>query len=317
MIKWPSIESMKNALYYAHKYTDLTHITYRGKIKLHGTNAGVYLNGNEIITQSRSRVITPEDDNYGFATWAHETAWPFTDRPFTIYGEWFGKGINKGAATCDVEKRTFAPFGAYDHDNKRWICDPGELQEFFPGAYYSNSLIIPWHGDPITVDLVRPGRARDVLEAELERVEAEDPWIKEKFDISGTGEGLVYYPVSVEPGGDLQHVTDDLMKLVFKIKGRKHREKQTKQRVEIDHEALEGAQALAASYVTPARLNQCFAELGLSPEDWEKKHIGPIMKWMSVDIFKECQVDLEQSGLEWKKVNGSVMRAVRELLGVS
>ena len=48
-------------------------VTFYGTVKLHGTNASVVVDheGN-FYCQSRNRVITPENDNYGFAEWLHE-----------------------------------------------------------------------------------------------------------------------------------------------------------------------------------------------------------------------------------------------------
>ena len=43
-------------------------ITYVGTVKLHGTNAGVCYNDvADLWAQSRSNIITPQNDNYGFA----------------------------------------------------------------------------------------------------------------------------------------------------------------------------------------------------------------------------------------------------------
>ena len=39
--------------------------------KIDGTNASIYIGENgEFLVGSRSRWITPEEDNYGFAKWA-------------------------------------------------------------------------------------------------------------------------------------------------------------------------------------------------------------------------------------------------------
>lgn len=45
-------------------------------------------------TQSRSRFITPVDDNFGFAKWAYQHAEPLIDvlGPGQHYGEWWGFG---------------------------------------------------------------------------------------------------------------------------------------------------------------------------------------------------------------------------------
>ena len=44
-------------------------VTFRGTIKLHGTNSGVVLTPDAIVPQSRNRELSTEDDNYGFAAY--------------------------------------------------------------------------------------------------------------------------------------------------------------------------------------------------------------------------------------------------------
>lgn len=78
--------------------------------KIHGTNAQVLIEKNDdetaiLTTQShsvkagsRTRWLTPDDDNYGFARWV----WANRDQLILKlgvgrhYGEWCGKGINAG-----------------------------------------------------------------------------------------------------------------------------------------------------------------------------------------------------------------------------
>ncbi len=67
--------------------------------KLDGTNASIIFNeAGEMATASRNRLITPEDDNYGFSAWAHKhQAHLFrTLGAGRHYGEWWGKGIQRG-----------------------------------------------------------------------------------------------------------------------------------------------------------------------------------------------------------------------------
>lgn len=70
--------------------------------KIDGTNARVSLDQNlQLQVGSRKRIITPEDDNAGFAAWAMENAQRLADmivgiadargidpRTLTVYGEW-------------------------------------------------------------------------------------------------------------------------------------------------------------------------------------------------------------------------------------
>ena len=65
--------------------------------KLDGTNAQVYITEDgKFYTGSRTRWITPEDDNYGFARWAYQNKEELlTLGPGQHFGEWWGQGIQR------------------------------------------------------------------------------------------------------------------------------------------------------------------------------------------------------------------------------
>ena len=70
--------------------------------KLDGTNACIIVRkdavSNYVNAQSRNRLITPEDDNYGFAKWveANKDFLASTLGEGYHYGEWWGQGIQRG-----------------------------------------------------------------------------------------------------------------------------------------------------------------------------------------------------------------------------
>ena len=99
--------------------------------KLDGTNAAIGIidrdptsvaDGGEplfdVYAQSRTRIITPGDDNFGFAAWveAHREQLITTLGPGLHFGEWFGKGIQKHPsdirrfALFNVERYESVPF---------------------------------------------------------------------------------------------------------------------------------------------------------------------------------------------------------------
>lgn len=71
--------------------------------KIDGTNAQVHvLDDGTVLAGSRSRYITPEHDNYGFARWVREHEAELRELgPGRHYGEWWGAGIQRryGIAT--------------------------------------------------------------------------------------------------------------------------------------------------------------------------------------------------------------------------
>jgi len=75
--------------------------------KIDGTNACICIGEDgEFLTGSRTRWITPDDDNYGFARWANE----HRDELLTLgcgrhFGEWWGGGCQRGYGLPKGEKR--------------------------------------------------------------------------------------------------------------------------------------------------------------------------------------------------------------------
>lgn len=80
--------------------------------KLDGTNAAIVVSQDPdgryaIGAQSRTRAITPEDDNYGFARWVYENADELAPAlgPGYHFGEYWGGGIQRGYGLAKDDKR--------------------------------------------------------------------------------------------------------------------------------------------------------------------------------------------------------------------
>jgi hypothetical protein len=75
--------------------------------KLDGTNAQVYITDDgQMFFGSRTRWITPEQDNYGFAKWATEHREELLQLgPGRHFGEWWGGGIQRGYGLAKDDKR--------------------------------------------------------------------------------------------------------------------------------------------------------------------------------------------------------------------
>ena len=88
--------------------------------KIDGTNACVLIDflspGSEfggalVRAASRKRLITPDDDNFGFAAWVdqHAEELAFALGAGRHYGEWWGKGIQRGYGLDERRFSVFAP----------------------------------------------------------------------------------------------------------------------------------------------------------------------------------------------------------------
>jgi hypothetical protein len=74
--------------------------------KIDGTNGQVYIGEDgTFLVGSRSRWITPETDNHGFARWAYDHKDELALGPGRHFGEWWGSGIQRGYGLPKGEKR--------------------------------------------------------------------------------------------------------------------------------------------------------------------------------------------------------------------
>lgn len=92
--------------------------------KIDGTNGCIFIGEDgTFLIGSRTRWITPEDDNHGFAKWAQANRDELMQLgPGRHFGEWWGSGIQRGYGLKNGEKR-FSLFNA-----TRWAAPGTELQ---------------------------------------------------------------------------------------------------------------------------------------------------------------------------------------------
>lgn len=104
---WPKISRLKRTIIVTEK--------------IDGTNAQVHvLEDGTVLAGSRSRYITPEHDNYGFAAWvkAHEEELRALG-PGRHYGEWWGPGIQRGYG---LREKRFSLFNTHRWRTERPGC---------------------------------------------------------------------------------------------------------------------------------------------------------------------------------------------------
>jgi len=85
--------------------------------KIDGTNASIFITDDgQFFTASRTRWITPEDDNSGFSRWAHDNKEDLLKLgPGHHFGEWWGKGIQRNYG---LQEKRFSLFNTYRWGNK-------------------------------------------------------------------------------------------------------------------------------------------------------------------------------------------------------
>lgn len=120
--------------------------------KIDGTNAAVVVDPEtgHVSAQSRKRVITPTDDNYGFARWVGDNAEALAESlgPGYHFGEWYGQGIQR---RYGLGHKRFALF-----NSDRWahLADEGPLG-FLPAPVPGLGVVPVLYEGPFTTDAVK------------------------------------------------------------------------------------------------------------------------------------------------------------------
>jgi len=135
--------------------------------KLDGTNSQIIIGPNgEFACGSRNRIITPDNDNFGFATWAYENK----DELMKLgegnhYGEWWGLGIQRGYG---LSEKRFSLFNAGRWGDMYKAFSEGHDVPAFPACCHVVPVVMETvfdtsdirnalHGLQITGSLAAPG----------------------------------------------------------------------------------------------------------------------------------------------------------------
>jgi hypothetical protein len=307
-VKMFDIEGLHQIVKAINKYEHLrptAPILYKGKIKLHGTNSSVacYTDGR-IVAQSKEQELINGLDNAGFAKWVaiHEQEFKqlVGDRQVTIFGEWCGKGINKGCAIHQIDK-TFVIFFVQFNENEDGIIvsEPERLKEILKPI--TGIHILPWYQPVETLmdfnNVEQLREQADKLSKIVVEIEECDPWVKETFGVVGVCEGFVMYPVEML-------CRKSFSQFIYKCKGEKHQVKVQKQAAIVDPEIVKGVADFVNMFVTDNRCEQgvsvaCGGQL-------DRKLTGQFLKWLCSDVAKESKAELEASGLTWDQVSKTV-----------
>ena len=289
-------------------------LTFTGTAKIHGTNASICYDGEDIWAQSKENVLTVEKDNYGFAFFVESNKEYFT-KALTdlreimqvdivcLYGEWAGKGIQSGVAISEIEK-TFFMFGVKykenDSEDFNWAKDPSLILIYISNGERIRS-IYEFKTYEIDVDFENPAPAQNKMLKIVDEIDAECP-VGKVFGHEGHGEGIVF----------ITHYNEN--RHIFKVKGENHSKSKVKTLKPVD-EAKEQAKIDFANYVCTAdRLEQA----------WEKTFdiggenitptialTGTFLRAVHKDIIKEESDIMVEKKLEPKEVNGTISKVAR------
>jgi hypothetical protein len=276
-------------------------LTFTGTVKLHGTCAAVCYDGKEIWAQSKNNIITPEQDNAGFAGFVYNNQEYFeklmkslyTGDTIALFGEWAGKGVQAKVAISNIHKSFFI-FGL-KVPGKGWLPLDFELGDR-PNVF----KLTDFKTYEVEIDFDNPRLSQNKIVGMVEEVEAECP-VAKMFGFPGIGEGIVF------------ETTFKGKRFVFKAKGEKHAGSKVKKLNKVDDAKLQLIQDVAEK-VTPAwRLEQMWNETFdiINGGEPTIKKTGDFLKAVSQDVMKEDMDILEENGLTMKDVGGTVSKIAR------
>lgn len=344
MRKFPSIEQFR------HVVADVTHkatylgqndsgealydtsrpkpvLTFRGTVKLHGSNCGIEFDllAGTTSAQSRERVLSVEDDNFGFCAWmqseegAIEVAslrallYLVAERrcvgevaSLHLFGEWCGPAVNGKTAIGRLPMRwvLFRALATQADGTEVWL-DVNELAAARRANVFGVSQSVFFIGDyrtwELAIDFNDPAASLEALEQLTLEVEASCP-VAMAMGGEGIGEGIVWECHDTRWG---HHC--------FKTKGAKH--KGTKGKVvTVAPEVLASQAAFVDAVLTESRLEQGFELIRTRYGKVTEDRIGDFLRWVGMDVLKEESDTLTASGLERRQVMGAVNRAAKAWL---
>lgn len=285
-------------------------ITFSGKVKIHGTNAGIVYNPEDgMLAQKRSSILDKENlsSHFNFNAFlnAEESdalknllarIWNENcsgDDQITLYGEWAGSNIQKGVGVTELPKMFFF------FDCKCYNKETGVERWINVEKYHSTSERI-WNINvfpnwEVPIDFNNPAEVQNHLIKLTEEVEKECP-VAKYFGKSGIGEGIVW---TAFWNGD---------KFIFKVKGEKHSTTKVKKLASVDPELVKSIQEFVDYACTDNRIEQGIQETDAS----EKKDMPNLLRWVANDIISEESDVLTSNNLEWKQVARECSNRVRQ-----
>lgn len=283
-------------------------LVFEGTVKLHGTNAAVCYNGEEIWVQSRNNVVDSLTGHQGFAEFVHANKdymnkmfeWLHVDGCVTtVYGEWVGPGIQKGVGVSELPQKMWFVFGVKitpEEGNAYWLADY-DIVEGNDRVWDLRSMVT----FRTVIDFNKPALCTSSLASITEAVENECP-IAKQFGISGTGEGVVWV------------CNDNGERHLFKVKGEKHSSSKVKTLAQADPQKMQSVYDFVDYAATANRVEQAMNEVsGGDTTVLTKKNTPDILRWIANDIISEESATLQANNIEWKDVAKEVSDRARRI----
>lgn len=282
-------------------------LSFKGTVKLHGTNGAIILTKDSFYCQSRERICTLDNDNAGFAKFIYGLPNESFDilrsnlknEKVAIYVEWAGKGIQDNVAISKIDKSVFVLAARVidDNDEKAEWLDISSWK--LPEKFYN---INNFKSFEVKIDFESPNEAVEKINKWVLEVEQECPVAKE-LGVSGVGEGIVFWPMD-------EDYSDS--KFIFKCKGEKHSKSKEPKLATIDPAKLESDQAFINFALDEGRLEQGYKWLAENGKSQDVKSTGDFIKWVVGDVNKECYLEMAAKNITEKDLGKLLVSPARQ-----
>lgn len=273
---------------------ELPTITFTGTVKAHGTNAGIWNDRGRITPLSRRNMLSIKNDNFGFAAYVFRNLdfWQsYLAEGEALFGEWAGRGIQKGVAISNIEPSFFAFEKRFEDSKILPIFNSVDEHEDI--NFYA---IYNFWSKELEIDFNNPELVQNQLVEITESIENKCP-VAEWFGYKGLGEGAVWV-------GDYQ---GEVFK--FKVKGEKHSVSKVKKLANVDPEKIGSIVEFVDMAVTENRVRQAIQEVGAN----SKEQTADVLRWVANDIIAEESDTLLVNNLAWKDVAKKATNKARQI----
>jgi len=287
-------------------------LTFKGTVKLHGTNASVYYTPEGgIRAGKRNSGLSPEQltEHMGFNQFVQVTKKGYfkellknihlqcmcnDKEQVIVYGEWAGMDIQKGVGISLLPKSFYIfDIAIYNEEDEEytWV----DIDKIDIPAEDNIYKITDFLRLEVEIDFNNPELSQNELIKFTTKVEEECP-VAKQLGVSGIGEGIVWKTEWKNK------------RYIFKVKGDKHSTSKVKKLASIDPELLKSINEFIDYACTVNRIEQGIKEVDAK----EKSDIPNLIRWVANDIIAEEDDVLKANSLKWKQVAKDITTKIRQ-----
>ncbi len=287
-------------------------LTFKGTVKLHGTNASVYYTPEGgIRAGKRNSGLSPEQltGHMGFNQFVQVTKKDYfagllknihlqcmcnDKEQIIIYGEWAGTGIQKGVGISLLPKAFYIfDIAIYNEEDDEYTW--ADIDKITIPTEDNIYKITDFLRLEVEIDFNNPELSQNKLIEFTTKIEEKCP-VAKQLGVSGIGEGIVW---KTEWRGE---------RYIFKVKGDKHSTSKVKKLASIDPELLKSINEFIDYACTVNRIEQGIKEVNAK----ERSDMPNLIKWIANDIIVEEDDVLQANSLEWKQVARDISTKIRQ-----